>query len=61
MLSLLEDKQLDAGKVIYRGEYMTKEFYSTNKHKLLNDSYFHIEKVIANIKRKMKKLNIETT
>ncbi|MDB3927279.1 hypothetical protein N9343_00895 [Flavobacteriaceae bacterium] len=48
IIQLLTD-ELDAGKVIYRGEYMTKEFYSTNKHKLLNDSYFHVEKVIANI------------
>lgn len=41
--------ELDAGKVICRGEYMTKEFYYTNKQKLLNDSYYHMEKVINNI------------
>ena len=48
IIQLLTD-ELDAGNIIYRGEYMTKEFYSTNKHKLLNDSYFHMEKVINNI------------
>jgi hypothetical protein len=42
----LLNEELDGGKVLFRGEYMTKIFYSINQQLLLERSYHHMYDLI---------------